>query len=124
MNALKAWASCLGLAAPLLLAGCSSADMSSAREAYNGTGGSSALPGYSASAGSSAVATGVGGPASDVPANSGDNYQPTGTNPFVITAHDPLSTFGADVDTASYDIFRRDIGYSMLPQPDSVRLEE
>ena len=26
-----------------------------------------------------------------------------------MTAHDPLSTFAADVDTASYDIFRRDV---------------
>jgi len=41
-----------------------------------------------------------------------------------MTAHDPLSTFAADVDTASYDIFRRDINDGRLPQPDSVRLEE
>lgn len=57
-------------------------------------------------------------------APSGDQYDAPGTNPFVITAHDPLSTFSADVDTASYDIFRRDIGYNTLPAPESVRLEE
>ena len=47
-----------------------------------------------------------------------------GTNPFIATAHDPLSTFGADVDTASYDIFRRDVNLGTLPSPASVRLEE
>ena len=41
-----------------------------------------------------------------------------------MTAHDPLSTFAADVDTASYDIFRRDVNLGLLPQPASVRLEE
>src|SRR5262249_36413588 len=40
------------------------------------------------------------------------------------TAHDPFSTFAADVDTASYDIFRRDIGLGRLPDPATVRLEE
>jgi Ca-activated chloride channel family protein len=54
----------------------------------------------------------------------GDKYTAPGTNPFVLTAHDPFSTFGADVDTASYDIFRRDVNLGMLPQPASVRLEE
>lgn len=55
----------------------------------------------------------------------GDLYEAVGTNPFTLTAHDPLSTFAADVDTASYDIFRRDIqNYNRLPNPDSVRLEE
>ena len=54
----------------------------------------------------------------------GDRYQAVGTNPFVLTAHDPLSTFAADVDTASYDLFRRDVNLGGLPSPDSVRLEE
>ena len=49
---------------------------------------------------------------------------PLGTNPFVIATHDPLSTFAADVDTASYDIFRQYVNAGMLPEPDSVRLEE
>ena len=55
---------------------------------------------------------------------SGDKYETAGTNPFVFTAFDPLSTFAADVDTASYDIFRRDAEYNRLPHKDSVRLEE
>ncbi len=58
------------------------------------------------------------------PSNTGDKYVPPGTNPFVIAQHDPFSTFGVDVDTASYDIFRRDINFGLLPRPESVRLEE
>ncbi len=46
------------------------------------------------------------------------------TNPYVSVAHDPLSTFAADVDTASYDIFRRDVEWGYLPDPATVRLEE
>jgi Ca-activated chloride channel family protein len=41
-------------------------------------------------------------------------------NPFVVVEHDPLSTFAADVDTASYQLFRS--GYDAGPE--SVRLEE
>jgi Ca-activated chloride channel family protein len=61
----------------------------------------------------------------DVPGESpdGDRYEAVGTNPFVLVAHDPLSTFAADVDTASYDIFRR-YAPEGLPAPASVRLEE
>ncbi len=58
------------------------------------------------------------------PSNAGDKYVAVGTNPFVTTSHDPLSTFAVDVDTASYDIFRRDVNLGTLPQPASVRLEE
>ena len=46
------------------------------------------------------------------------------SNPFVLTAHDPLSTFGADVDTASYDIFRQQIELNALPGPDAIRVED
>jgi Ca-activated chloride channel family protein len=61
----------------------------------------------------------------DEPAsNQGDKFEAVGTNPFVLTAHDPFSTFAADVDSASYDIFRRDINHGTLPNPASVRLEE
>ncbi len=58
----------------------------------------------------------------DVP--SGDRYDAPGTNPFVMVAYDPLSTFAVDVDTASYDLFRRDVEDGRLPDPASVRLEE
>ena len=50
----------------------------------------------------------------------GDKYEAVGSNPFVITASDAVSTFAVDVDTASYDIFRRDITeLNQLPHPDS-----
>ncbi|HTK77002.1 MAG TPA: von Willebrand factor type A domain-containing protein [Gemmataceae bacterium] len=49
---------------------------------------------------------------------------PAVVNPFTVVAHDPLSTFAADVDTASYDLFVRDIGYGHLPDPNTVRTEE
>jgi len=55
----------------------------------------------------------------------GDQDEAVGTNPFVATEHDPFSTFATDVDTASYDIFRRDLDQrGALPDPASVRLEE
>jgi Ca-activated chloride channel homolog len=54
----------------------------------------------------------------------GDKYEAVGTNPFVMTSGDPQSTFAADVDTASYDIFRRDAKMNTLPKKESVRLEE
>lgn len=53
-----------------------------------------------------------------------DNFEPVGTNPFVVVGHDPLSTFAADVDTASYDLFRAYVNGGALPNPDSIRLEE
>lgn len=46
-------------------------------------------------------------------------------NPFVRVADQPLSTFGVDVDTASYANVRRFlIGENRLPPPDAVRIEE
>ncbi len=82
-----------------------------------GSGGSLSMP-ASADAGAAAPDTGA------AAVDSGDKYVPAGTNPFVMTAHDPFSTFAADVDTASYDIFRRDAKLGSLPAPSSVRLEE
>lgn len=60
----------------------------------------------------------------ETPTSEGDSYEAVGTNPFVHADHDPFSTFAADVDTASYDIFVRDAQRGTRPQPDSVRLEE
>lgn len=58
------------------------------------------------------------------PAPSRDRFETVPTNPFVMAQYDPFSTFAADVDTASYDIFVRDIEDELLPAPDSVRVEE
>lgn len=55
----------------------------------------------------------------------GASTPPPPTNPFVDVAHDPLSTFAADVDTASYDFFRSNLtNYSTLPSPNAIRLED
>jgi hypothetical protein len=56
--------------------------------------------------------------------SAGDQYTAASTQPFVMVAHDPLSTFAVDVDTASYDVFRRDVEDGRLPDPASVRVEE
>src|SRR6187402_162659 len=80
--------------------------------------------GSSTGAGGSGTIVPVPGGAPITPSNAGDKYKAVGTNPFVASAYDPLSTFAVDVDTASYDIFRRDVNLGLLPQPASVRLEE
>ena len=47
-----------------------------------------------------------------------------GTNPFIDTEDDDLSTFGADVSTASYSLVRNYIMNGELPPKDAVRVEE
>ncbi len=47
-----------------------------------------------------------------------------GTNPYVDTMTDHLSTFGLDVDTASYTVARKYIASGARPDPASVRPEE
>jgi Ca-activated chloride channel family protein len=50
-----------------------------------------------------------------------ENY---GTNPFISTEDEVFSTFGMDVDTASYTVARRWITDGNIPDNDSVRTEE
>jgi len=50
-----------------------------------------------------------------------ENY---GVNPFVSTDKENTSTFGMDVDTASYTVVRRYIMDRNMPDPDSIRTEE
>lgn len=47
-----------------------------------------------------------------------------GTNPFIDTEDDHLSTFGMDVSTGSYSLVRNYINNSALPPKDAVRTEE
>ena len=47
-----------------------------------------------------------------------------GTHPFIDTEDDNLSTFGMDVDTASYSVTRRYLRDGYLPPPEAVRVEE
>lgn len=51
-------------------------------------------------------------------------FQAHGTNPFIDTEDDALSTFGMDVDTASYAVTRRYLRDGFLPPPEAVRVEE
>jgi len=45
-------------------------------------------------------------------------------NPVKRVAEDPVSTFSADVDTASYAFVRQALNNGMLPPKDAVRIEE
>ncbi len=51
-------------------------------------------------------------------------YKSAGVNPFKDTAAHRLSTFGLDVDTASYTVTRRYLTDGNLPDPASIRVEE
>ncbi len=51
-------------------------------------------------------------------------YQEFKENPWKRVAEEPVSTFSADVDTASYANVRRFLQRGSLPTPDAVRAEE
>jgi Ca-activated chloride channel family protein len=53
-----------------------------------------------------------------------ETYSQFQPNRFHATTEQPLSTFGADVDTASYSNIRRFLTQGQLPPPDAVRIEE
>ncbi len=55
---------------------------------------------------------------------SAEGYRDWGKNPWVDATKDHLSTFAADVDTASYTIARRKLTEGALPPPAAVRVEE
>jgi len=59
-----------------------------------------------------------------VPAPGSESYAPITENAFTRVADAPLSTFGVDVDTASYANVRRFLTQGTLPPPDAVRVEE
>ena len=58
------------------------------------------------------------------PPPSGESYAHVDANRFQSTRDQPLSTFGADVDTASYTNVRRFLSAGQLPPSDAVRIEE
>ena len=51
-------------------------------------------------------------------------FKDAGTNPFIDTEDDKFSTFGMDVDTASYTVMRRYLRDGHLPPSEAVRVEE
>ncbi|WP_339677999.1 von Willebrand factor type A domain-containing protein [uncultured Zhongshania sp.] len=53
-----------------------------------------------------------------------ENYAAKNENRFLSVALSPLSTFGLEVDSASYSNVRRQINQGGVPLPSSVRLEE
>jgi Ca-activated chloride channel family protein len=53
-----------------------------------------------------------------------ESYAPVEDNPFRAVRDNPLSTFGVDVDTASYANVRRMLTEGRLPPPGAVRIEE
>ncbi len=55
---------------------------------------------------------------------SGEGYAAVAENDFLRVANTPLSTFGLDVDTASYANVRRFLREGSLPPRDAVRVEE
>ncbi len=53
-----------------------------------------------------------------------DRFEHFEINPVKRTVDEPVSTFSADVDTASYSFVRRQLNAGLLPQKDAVRVEE
>lgn len=53
-----------------------------------------------------------------------EKYRDVPANPVKIAATEPVSTFSADVDTASYSVVRRFLNDGRLPPSDAVRVEE
>lgn len=74
----------------------------------------------------------AGGLAAEVDAVSPPHYQDVGRDKFeafeenrvALVSEAPVSTFSADVDTASYSFVRRMLNNGVLPQGDAVRAEE
>ena len=59
-----------------------------------------------------------------VPQEDRERFASGDPNPVKSVATDPVSTFSADVDTASYSFMRRALLGGSLPEADSVRVEE
>jgi Ca-activated chloride channel family protein len=54
----------------------------------------------------------------------GDDFKELEENGVKLTSEEPVSTFSADVDTASYSYVRRMLNKGQLPPHDAVRIEE
>ncbi|MBY5773783.1 DUF3520 domain-containing protein [Rhizobium leguminosarum] len=53
-----------------------------------------------------------------------ERFANAAANPIKSVATDPVSTFSADVDSASYSFVRRSLTGGAMPDPQSVRIEE
>ena len=63
-------------------------------------------------------------PVEDIELPPSVGFKSVPVNPWVLSAQDRLSTFGLDVDTASYTLCRRYINAGYLPPIGAVRMEE
>jgi Ca-activated chloride channel family protein len=82
-------------------------------------------PGFTRSARQPVQAPSTGGTHEPNDAPYGDMFfKEYGTNPFVDTDDDKLSTFGLDVDTGSYTVTRRYLTDGNLPPREAIRVEE
>ncbi|CAH2408750.1 VWA domain-containing protein [Mesorhizobium escarrei] len=59
-----------------------------------------------------------------LPEQNRDRIEDFRTNPVRAALEDPVSTFSIDVDTASYSFVRRSLREGVVPQADTVRVEE
>ena len=59
-----------------------------------------------------------------LPEENRDRMEAFKANPVKSAAEEPVSTLSIDVDTASYSFVRRSLKEGILPQPDTVRVEE
>ncbi|MFL0800798.1 MAG: VWA domain-containing protein [Agarilytica sp.] len=53
-----------------------------------------------------------------------ERFEKADINPVKLVSESPVSTFSVDVDTASYSFVRNKLKQGVLPNPDSVRVEE
>jgi len=53
-----------------------------------------------------------------------ESFANAAASPVVVTSDNPVSTFSIDVDTASYSLVRSQLNRGVLPDPESVRIEE
>ena len=100
-------------AAALLASACGSGSASSAPGAASGAVADHHLPTQAP-------------PRGEPPATSppGVTFQDPGTNPWVDPGRDDQSTFGLDVDTASYTIAQAYVHDGIAPDPAGIRVEE
>lgn len=55
---------------------------------------------------------------------SGDKFEEFSDNPFMDASKNPVSTFSVDADGAAYGVMRRYVSEGILPNKNSVRIEE
>ncbi len=111
----------------LLIGGCGEADTKTSRLKARPTYASTAAPKGELVADQMAIPAPAAPQAASPPIASGlntESYARIDENPFRKSVEQPLSTFGIDVDTASYANVRRFLTQNTLPPRDAVRVEE